>query len=92
MKGFPGMKDYQDYCRKDVMERGYIQMNNVTGAKCFAHDWDQLSKIKEEMADHSFWKLFRDDPFLMDDFKYYKKRQEELGKQSINYRMNLRPV
>ena len=46
MKGFPGMKDYQDYCRKDVMERGYIQMNNVTGAKCFAHDWDRLSKIK----------------------------------------------
>ena len=90
MKGFPGMKDYQDYCRKDVMERGYIQMNNVTGAKCFAHDWDQLSKIKEEMADHSFWKLFRNDPFLMDDFKYYKKRQEELGKQSINYRIQNR--
>lgn len=90
MKGFPGMKDYQDYCRKDVMERGYIQMNNITGAKCFAHDWDQLSKIKEEMTDHSFWKLFRDDPFLMDDFKYYKKRQEELGKQSINYRIQNR--
>lgn len=90
MKGFPGMKDYQDYCRKDVMERGYIQMNNITGAKCFAKDWEQLSKIKREMADHSFWKLFREDPVLMDDFKYYKKRQEELGKQSINYRIQNR--
>ena len=90
MKGFPGVKDYQDYCRKDIMERGYIQMNNITGAKCFAYDWEELSRIKKEMEDHSFWKLFRDDPFLMDDFKYYKKRQEELGKQSINYRIQNR--
>lgn len=90
MKGFPKVKDYQNYCRKDVMERGYIQMNNVTGAKCFVDKWDVISKIKEEMNDHSFWKLFKEDPFLMGDFKFYKKCQNALGKQSINYRIQNR--
>ena len=90
MKGFPGMETYQRYCKKDVMERGYIQMNNITGAKAFAYDWDRLSKIQKEMQDHNFWKMFREDPVLMDDFKYYKKRKKTLEKQSINYRIQNR--
>lgn len=90
MDGFPGMKSYQDYCRKDVMDRGYIQMNNVTGAKCFVEDWDRLSEIKEEMRDSYFWKTFREDPTYMSDYRYYKNRSKELGKLSINYRIQNR--
>lgn len=90
MKGFPGMAAYQKYCKSEVMKRGYIQMNNITGAKAFAGDWDKLSRIQEEMEDHSFWKMFREDPVLMDDYKYYKKRKASLEKQSINYRIQNR--
>lgn len=90
MKGFPGMEAYQRYCKKDVMERGYIQMDNITGAKAFAGDWDKLSKIKEKMNDHHFWTLFREDPVLMEDYKYYKKRKADLGKKSVNYRIQHR--
>ena len=64
MKGFPGMEAYQRYCKKDVMERGYIQMDNITGAKAFAGDWE--------------------------DYKYYKKRKADLGKKSVNYRIQHR--
>ena len=90
MEGFPGMAAYQKYCKKEVMERGYIQMNNITGAKAFADDWDRLSNIQKEMQDHSFWKMFKLDPVLMDDFKYYKKRSTDLGKKSVNYRIQNR--
>lgn len=90
MKGFPGMAAYQKYCKEDVMKRGYIQMNNVTGAKAFAEDWDKLSRIQKEMEDHNFWKTFREDPALMEDYKYYKKRKADLGKKSVNYRIQNR--
>lgn len=90
MKGFPGVKAYQDYCKKDVMERGYIQMNNVTGAKCFVEDWDRLSSIKEEMNDPNFWKEYKNDFQYKADYRYYKTRKTELGKLSINYRIQNR--
>ena len=90
MKGFPGMEAYQKYCKKDVMERGYIQMNNVTGAKAFAYDWDRLSQVQEEMKDPNFWSTYKKDPILKEEYNYYKKRKAELGKQSVNYRIQNR--
>lgn len=90
MKGFPGMEAYQRYCKKDVMERGYIQMDNITGAKAFAGDWDKLSRFQKEMSDHSFWKTFREDPILIESYRYYKKRKADLGKKSVNYRIQHR--
>lgn len=65
-------------------------MNNVTGAKAFAYDWDRLSQVQEEMKDPNFWSTYKKDPILKEEYNYYKKRKAELGKQSVNYRIQNR--
>ena len=45
MKGFPGVKKYQDYCRKEVVNKGYILMNPVTKHRAHIEDWDNRWKI-----------------------------------------------
>ena len=50
MEGFPGVKKYQDYCKKAVVRDGYILMNPVTGHRCHIPDWEnKWSKIQNNM-------------------------------------------
>ena len=91
MKGFPGVKAYQDFRRKDVMEKGYILLNNKTGHKSFIHDFDTLKKIQDKFKDPGFWAEYNEaknngtDPYLVQEVKHYFKRKSEIEKQSINY-------
>ena len=96
MQGFPGVRDYQDYCRKAVMRDGYILENPITGHKAFIHNWDELSAIQEEMKEEGFWQEYRSmkqiDPSSDICFrvrKYYREKSE-LEKASINYRIQNR--
>lgn len=38
MDSFPGIKVYQDYCRREVMRKGYILMNPVLGHRAHIYD------------------------------------------------------
>lgn len=93
MKGFPGVKRYQDYCRQEVMRRGYILLNPITGHKAFLYDWDELSRVQEKMKDPAFWQYYsemkREDPQCetVADVRNYMRRKAASEKQSINYRM-----
>ena len=45
MNGFRGIKKYQDFCRKDVMEKGFISLNPKVGYKAYIYDFNYLCKI-----------------------------------------------
>ena len=96
MQGFPGVRDYQDYCRMAVMRDGYILENPVTGHKAFIENWNELSVLQEEMKDGEFWEEYRAmkavDPssdICMRVRSYYRQKAE-LEKASINYRIQNR--
>jgi len=94
MKGFPGVKAYQDYCRKAVMNDGYILMNPVTGHRAHIEDWDFLEEIRDEMKDPDFWRYYNDvkrerGPEY-NRYRKYFRRKSELEKDSINYRIQNR--
>lgn len=90
MEGFSGNKAYQDYCRKVVMEKGYILLNNVTGAKAFVYDWDWIQAFQKRMEEPDFWSTYRNDYDLSEQYRKYKKIKSDLGKKSINYRIQNR--
>ena len=96
MQGFPGVRDYQDYCRMAVMRDGYILENPVTGHKAFIENWNELSAIQEEMKDGEFWEEYRAmkalDPSsdICVRVRNYYRQKSELEKASINYRIQNR--
>lgn len=93
MRGFKGVKVYQDYCRKEVLERGYILLNPVTRHKAFIYDYDRLRPIYEEEQKPGFWNYYyqlkRTDPDneIIPEVEHYKERKAASQKQSINYRI-----
>ena len=97
MKGFPGVKKYQDYCRKAVIRDGYILMNPVTGHRAHIPDWENRWKpIKKMMENPGFWDYYKslkyEDPYSeeVQEIKQYFKVKSDLEKASINYRIQNR--
>ena len=95
MKGFPGVKEYQDYCRKIVMQKGYILMNPIIKHRAHIYDSEWMLKMQEKFKEDGFWEYYRemkqDAPSCdtVQAVKRYFKRKSESEKQSINYRMNV---
>lgn len=93
MSGFKGVKKYQDFCRKDVMEKGYILLNPLTGHKAYIYDYEELIRIRDKFKEPGFWEYYRemkkDDPTCntVQEVKKFFKRKSASEKQSINYRI-----
>ena len=97
MKGFPGVKKYQDYCRKEVIKKGYILMNPVTGHRAHIEDWNnRWKKIRDFTWSPNFWEEFnrmkREDPYSKEVYwiNQWRKKKSDLEKDSINYRIQNR--
>lgn len=97
MKGFPGVKKYQDYCRKEVIKKGYILMNPVTGHRAHIEDWDnRWKKIRDFVNQPGFYEEFnrmkKYDPYSKEVYwiRQWFKKKSDLEKQSINYRIQNR--
>ena len=96
MEKFSGIKAYQDYCRKVVMEKGYILMNPVTGHRAHIYDWDELSKIQNKFKDPEFWQYYNHMKKIapscdtVKQVKNYFQRKGTSERQSINYRIQNR--
>ena len=97
MKGFPGVKKYQDYCRKAVIRDGYILMNPVTGHRAHIEGWEEIWKpIKQKMEEPGFWEYYKilksEDPYgeEVQEIRNYFRKKSDLEKQSINYRIQNR--
>ena len=93
MKGFPGVKRYQDFCRKDVMQKGYILLNPITRHKAYIFDFEELKSIEKRFQDEGFWEYYNEmkgtypECDTVKDVKHYFKRKSASEKQSINYRI-----
>ena len=93
MSGFKGIKRYQDFCRKDVMEKGYILLNPLTGHKAYIYDYRELMEIKERFKEPGFWEYYREmkrdapDCDTVQDVRRFFRRKSASEKQSINYRI-----
>ena len=97
MEGFPGVKKYQDYCKKAVIRDGYILMNPVTGHRAHVPDWDnKWVHIRDKMKAPDFWPYYRElkayDPYCEEflEFRQYFRIKADLEKQSVNYRIQNR--
>ena len=58
MKGFKGVKTYQDAQRKFVMEHGYIIVDKMSQRKAYIYDYDTLMGIKARFT-QSFWAAYK---------------------------------
>ena len=92
MNGLKGVQKYQQFCRKDVMDKGYILLNPLTGHKAYIYDYEKLMEIKEEFSTE-FWDKYRQlkasnpNHPIVEDVRYYFKRKSASEKQSINFRI-----
>lgn len=94
MKGFSGIKQYQDFCRKDWFQKGYILLNELTKHKAFIFDYEELKSIRKAMNESGYWDNYKrkkadnrkDDPQI-EEVKHFFKRKSACEKQSINYRI-----
>lgn len=95
MSRFSGIKKYQDYCRQEVMDKGYILMDPILKHRAHIFDAEWLFRIQEKFNDREFWKYYnemkRDCPSseTVQNVKKYFKRKAESEKQSINYRIKV---
>ena len=96
MNGFPGVAKYQAYCRKEVLNKGYILMNPILKHRAHIYDAEWMFYMQEKFKSGEFWKYYnemkRTDPYCdtVQDVKRYFKRKSESEKQSINYRIQNR--
>lgn len=90
MKGFPGVKKYQDRQRKFVMDNGYILLNPKTRHKAFIYDYSDLCEIKNQF-DGKFWETYKEfkqsrpDSAIVEQVRHFFKRKSATEKQAINY-------
>lgn len=96
MEAFPGIKRYQDYCRRDVMAKGYILMNPVVKHRAHIFDYPVLKKTMDKMNDRSFmdyyWDMKKNSPYCdtVQEVKKFNVRKPASERQAINYRIQNR--
>lgn len=96
MSKFSGLRDYQEYCRKNVLEKGYILMNPIFGHRAHIFDAKWIFKMQEKFKDPEFWQYYnqmkKESPSCdtVKAVKRYFKRAGDSGRQGINYRIQNR--
>lgn len=93
MDGLPGLKKYQEYCRKIVMEKGYILLCPQTGHKAYIYDYPELLNMKKKLEDKEFmsyyWEMSKSSPECdtVSEVRKYNKRVRDSEKQCIDYKI-----
>jgi DNA polymerase I-like protein with 3'-5' exonuclease and polymerase domains len=96
MNTFSGIKRYQDYCRRAVMDRGYILMNPVFKHRAHIFDAEWLFKMQEKFKEPGFWQYYNEmkettpSCDTVRDVQKYFRRKSDSERQSINYRIQNR--
>ena len=76
MNGFSGLKRYQDFRRRDWVDKGYILLNGLTKHKAFIYDYNEE----------------RIEKFIQDFVKYYNIKDQKLDENiPFLYSMLLKP-
>ena len=92
MKGFSGLKKYQDESRRDWLRQGYILINLITGHKAYIYDYKSLMEDKKWMStlDWGYYREMKEeDPncYTVQRVKNYFRRKADSDKQSGNYKI-----
>lgn len=92
MRGFSGLKKYQDEARKDWLRQGYILINPITGHKAYIYDYPSLLEDKKWMStlDWDYYReMKKEDPNCdtVQRVKKYFRRKADSDKQSGNYKI-----
>lgn len=93
MKGFSGLAKYQEYCRKIVMEKGYILLNPISKYRSHIYDFESLNSMQEKMKDKDFWRYYREmkreapNCDTVQEVKDFFRKKGECERNSINYRI-----
>ena len=93
MSGFSGLAKYQEYCRKIVMEKGYILLNPISKYRSHIYDFESLRSMQEKMQDREFWKYYREmkrespNCDTVQEVRDFFKKKGECERNSINYRI-----
>lgn len=94
MSNFTGIKGYQNFCRQDVMRKGYILMNTTLKHRAHIHDVEWLFKVRDMVAEDGFWGYYHEmrksypscETVTM--VREYNKRRADIERHAINYRMD----
>ena len=92
MKGFNGLKRYQDNSRVDWVQQGYILISPVSGHKAYIYDYDALMEDRKWMntLDWDYYRqMKRDYPQcdMVTRVKKYFERKADCDKHSANYKI-----
>lgn len=87
LSGFEGLGRYQEFRRKDVLDKGYILLSPITKHKAFIYDWDELCQINEELNTEEGKHFLEDsgDNYYKSRARHLRRRLSDSMKQSINY-------
>lgn len=91
MSGFKGLCKYQEFRRRDWLEKGYILLNGRTRHKAFIYDWEDLKEVQKSFEDEGFWSHYREmkkvdkNSYTVQKVQKFFKRKSTSEKQSINY-------
>ena len=99
MRGFSGLCAYQNFRRKDVMEKGYILMSPISCYRAHIYDFDKLKDLQNCFT-RQFWDDYKliprdangrkkprneDEEDMCQKVSTYFKRKSDSERQSINY-------
>lgn len=93
MSKFSGIKQYQDFCRYDVMTKGFILMNSTLKHRAHIFDAEWLFRMQKKFSEDGFWQYYREmkqeapSCETVQQVKKYFKRKSDSERQSINYRI-----
>lgn len=91
MKGFSGLKKYQDFRRRDWKEKGYIDLNPMFGFKAYIYDYNYLieqdQKFETEEYKQYYHEMKESNPNCNTvlERKNFYTRIADSDRQSINY-------
>lgn len=90
----PGKDQYFKKKHKEVLTKGYITIDEITGRKFFINDFDRIKELEAWMNEEGFWKYYREEKKknsekfqeeLKPNVRYYFKRKGELERDAQNY-------
>lgn len=91
MEGFNGLKRYIEWRKKDWWEKGYVNLNPLTGFKYHIYDYEYLKSVQQSFKEPGFWDHYREmkaaDPnsYTVQKVREYFKKRSDYDRQSVNY-------
>ena len=91
MSGFSGLKNYQEFRKKDWWDKGYILLSPLTGHKAYIYDYEELKRLKAKFSEPGFWDYYREMKAqypscdTVTEVRTYFKRRSTSDRQSVNY-------